>query len=315
MTSILTFKSESDYQKSRGDLNFWWPHMLDVLQRHDLPGSDKRSTVIAGFNPTYPVFLIDNIVIKFFGHRPYWQQAFHTESVAYEYLMKDQTLLAPHLIAKGKLFSGANEPWPYLVSSKIAGQSWLDTPLSYQEKEGVAAAIGEQLHKIHQLPTHHHLQHEKQWATLNLQAAAEKSILPKHLLTQLDAFIATLDVFDNCFVNGDIVDTHVFIDNGRLSGIIDWGDATVTDRHYELGKLMDTFDWDKRLLKIALNAAKWPIKKNFPKQALGLSLYRQAVGLTQHSSFDVFYKLPNLLPLEDIATLDELADVLFDVGG
>ena len=315
MTHILTFKSESDYQQSRGDLDFWWPHLLDILQRHHLPGADRRAAAIAGFNPTYPVFLIDDIVIKFFGHRSYWREALNTESAAYEYLMQDHTLLAPHLIVKGQLFPESDGTWSYIVSSKISGKSWLDTPLTYQEKERIAAEIGEQLHKIHQLPIHHGLQHDRQWSTLNLKTAVEKSVLPKHLIAQLDTFIAKLDEFDRCFVNGDIVDTHVFVNNGSLSGIIDWGDATVTDRHYELGKLMDTFDWDKGLLKIVLSAAKWPVKRNFPKQSLGLALYRQAVGLTQHSSFDVFYKLPDLLPLEDIATLDELADVLFDVGG
>ncbi len=101
--------------------------------------------------------------------------------------------------------------------------------------------------------------------------------------------------------------------DGQLSGIIDWGDATVTDRHYELGKLMDTFDWDKRLLKTVLQTSAWPVKNDFAKKSLGLALYRQAVGLTQHHTFDVFYKLPNLLSLEDIPTLDELALTLFDI--
>jgi hypothetical protein len=135
----------------------------------------------------------------------------------------------------------------------------------------------------------------------------------KLLIAQVDNFLAKLDDFDRCFVNGDMVNTHVFIENGHLTGIIDWGDATVTDRHYELGKLLDTFDWDKRLLKTVLETSNWPVKKNFCKQSLGLALYRQAVGLTQHNSFDVFYQLPNLLPLEDTATLDDLADILFGV--
>lgn len=39
----------------------------------------------------------------------------------------------------------------------------------------------------------------------------------------------------------------------------------------------------------------------------------QAVGLAQHRTMDVFHKLPRLLPLEDIATLDELAAVVFGV--
>ena len=152
---------------------------------------------------------------------------------------------------------------------------------------------------------------DNKWPILNFQDAASKSILPAHLVAQVDGFIMKLDDFDKRFVNGDIVSNHVFINNGHLSGIIDWGDATVTGRHYELGKLMDTFDWDKNLLKIFLEASNWPVKQNFPKQALGLALYRQAVGLTQHNTFDVFYKLPNLINLENIDSLDELADKLF----
>ena len=195
----------------------------------------------------------------------------------------------------------------------MSGQSWLDAHLTYEDKNNVAAEIGQQLRKIHKLPTDKRLKHDHEWSKLNFRIAAEKSVLPKHLVSQVDSFIARLDEFDRCFVNGNMVATHVFIDNGHLSGIIDWGDATVADRHYELGKLLDTFDWDKRLLKTALETSNWPLKKNFSKQSLGLALYRQAVGLTQHNSFDVFYKLPDLLPLEDIATLDDLADILFDV--
>lgn len=67
------------------------------------------------------------------------------------------------------------------------------------------------------------------------------------------------------------------------------------------------------MLKIVLNASNWPVTDNFPRQALGLALYRQAVGLTQHTTFDVFYKLLNLINLGNIDTLDELADVLFGI--
>lgn len=312
MSNVLVFTSESAYRSRRSDLDFWWPHIVNVLDRHHLAGAN-RSRAQCGFNSTYPVFLIDDIVVKFFGHRSYWLSAFNTESAAHDYLTKDSTILAPSILAKGKLFTDSDAFWPYLISSKMSGQSWLDSNLTYEEKNNVAAEIGQQLRKIHALPTDQQLQHDHQWSKLNFKTAAEKSVLPRHLVDQVDSFIGSLDDFDRCFVNGDMVDMHVFIKNGHLSGIIDWGDATVTDRHYELGKLLDTFDWDKRLLKTVLETSNWPVKKNFSKQSLGLALYRQAVGLTQHNSFDVFYKLPNLLSLDDIATLDELADILFAV--
>lgn len=311
MSNIFSFKSEDEYCLHRGNLDFWWPHIMVALKKHHLDGADRRKFAICGTNPTYPVFLIDDIVIKFFGHRANWYNAFNIERISHQCLIKDETILAPRIFAHGELFPNTDSPWPYIISSKIIGQAWLETALTVEEKNNVAADIGRELHKIHALPIDTSLQHDPGWRTLNFQAAAEKSILPKHLVAQVNDFIETLDSFDCCFVNGDIVDTHVFINQGRLSGIIDWGDATVTDRHYELGKLMDTFDWDKRLLKTVLETSNWPVKKTFSKQALGLALYRQAVGLTQHSSFDVFYKLPHLISLEEINTLDELSDVLF----
>lgn len=313
MLNVPTFTSENDYSSHRANIDFWWPHIVKILERHKLPGNDKREIAKCGFNPTYPVFLIDNIVIKFFGYRRNWLDVFKTECTAHEYLTNDNTILAPRILAKGHLFTDTDAFWPYIIFSKMPGQSWLDTRLTHEEKNKLTAEIGHQLRKIHHLPTDKALRHDSQWSKLNFRMALEKSVLPKHLVPQVDSFIANLDDFDRCFVNGDIVDTHVFISNGHLSGIIDWGDATVTDRHYELGKLMDTFGWDKRLLKTVLDTSNWPIERNFSKQSLGLAIYRQAVGLTQHHSFDVFYKLPNLLPLKDIPTLDDLADILFAV--
>ena len=106
----------------------------------------------------------------------------------------------------------------------------------------------------------------------------------------------------------------MFVENGRLAGIIDWGDAMVTDRHYELVQLYrDMFGCDKALLGAFLEASDWPVGKHFARQALGLALHRQAVGLAQHHTMDVFEPIAALLPLQDIGTLDELATELFAV--
>lgn len=70
-----------------------------------------------------------------------------------------------------------------------------------------------------------------------LSVAAEQSSLPPHLIAQIDDYLARLGSCDRVFVHGDLVANHVFVENGRFAGVIDWGDAMVTDRHYELGKL------------------------------------------------------------------------------
>ncbi len=107
----------------------------------------------------------------------------------------------------------------------------------------------------------------------------------------------------------------MFVESGRLTGIIDWGDVMVTDRHYELIQLYrDVFGCDKALLRVFLEASDWPVGTDFPRQALGLALHRQAVGLAQHHTMDVFEPIAALLPLQDIGTLDELATELFAVS-
>ena len=62
-----------------------------------------------------------------------------------------------------------------------------------------------------------------------------------------------------------------------------------------------------------LDASDWPVTPDFPRQTLGLALYRQAIGLAQHRTMDVFEPIAARIPLNDIATLDELALALFRV--
>ena len=146
-----------------------------------------------------------------------------------------------------------------------------------------------------------------------MAAAAEQSSLPSHLVAQVDDYLTRLGPLDDpVFVHGDLCAMHAFVKEGRLSGIIDWGDAMVTDRHYELIQLYrDLFDCDKAMLAVFLEACEWPVRKDFARQALGFALHRQAVGLAQHHSMDVFEPIAALLPLRDLATLDDLATELF----
>ena len=97
----------------------------------------------------------------------------------------------------------------------------------------------------------------------------------------------------------------MFVKDGRLVGIIDWGDTVVTDRHYELAALhFDVFRCDKELLRRFLAAYDWPTGEDFPRQALGLALLHR---------FDVFEPMASRLSLQEISTLDDLATELFAV--
>ena len=83
------------------------------------------------------------------------------------------------------------------------------------------------------------------------------------------------------------------------------------DRHYEIIQVhRDCFACDKALLRAFLEACEWPLDGEFPRRALGHALHRQAVGLVQHHTMDVFEPVAALLPLGEMKSLDELATAL-----
>jgi aminoglycoside phosphotransferase (APT) family kinase protein len=311
MISPPTFASIQEYRSRLYDTSFWRPYVADVLEQHDLSAIDQE--LVAGIGGTYPTFICGDVVVKMFGYSKSWSESHRAERAALSLLATDPEIAAPRLLAHGQLFEDAIVPWPYLVISRIPGVAWGFSDLSPEEKSSVAAGLGEQTRRVHALRPSGVATPES-WSSPSLTAAAERSSLPPHLTAQIDDYVAQLGPLDRVFVHGDMMFRHVFVENGCLTGIIDWGDAMVTDRHYEFAKMhLDLFNCDKALLKVFLAASDWPMTKDFARKAMGHALYRQAHGLAQHNSMDVFYTLPALLPLQDIETLDELANELFAV--
>jgi hypothetical protein len=109
MQNKLIFKSNEQYKASLSNINLWKAQVLDVFQRHDFSKdiaqklANNNLDITAGFNSTYPVFLIDNLVVKFFGYRHNWQEVFAAECEAHEILDKDNKILTPKILACGNL--------------------------------------------------------------------------------------------------------------------------------------------------------------------------------------------------------------------
>jgi hypothetical protein len=311
VTAPPTFASIQEHVSRLGDVGFWWPYVAEILERHDL--GDAGGEPVAGFNATYPTFVYGDVVVKLFGHLRSWRESHAAERAAQDLVATDPEIAAPGLLGEGRLYDDVDAPWPYLITTRISGVAWRDAELSTEQRLSVAAELGRQIRRVHALRPLRVLALENPPA-LNVAAAAEQSSLPPHLIAQIDDYLARLPPFDRIFVHGDLVAAHAFVESGRLTGIIDWGDAIVADRHYELIQLYrDMFACDKALLRVFLEACDWPVGKDFPRQALGLALYRQAVGLAQHHTMDVFEPIAALLPLQDMGTLDDLATELFAV--
>ena len=311
MTTPPTFASDQEYRSRVGDVGFWWPRVADALKRHDLADGDHEP--VAGVGGTYPTFLHGDVVVKLFGYVPSWRETHAAERAAHALIATDPGIAAPNVLAKGRLYDSHDASWPYLITTRMSGVAWGHADLSAEQRLAVATDMGRQIRRVHALNPSGVTPGED-WTALGITAAAERSSLPPHLVAQVDDYIAGLDPFDSVFTHADLTTRHVFVENGRLTGIIDWGDATVADRHYEIIQpCRDIFDCDKALLRAFLDACDWPVGEDFPRRAMGHALYRQAMGLARHLSMDVFEPIATMFPLDDIATLDELAAELFAV--
>lgn len=311
MIAPPAFASLREYGLRLGDVGFWWPYVALILERHGL--ANARPEPVAGFNATYPTFVHGDVVVKLFGYIRPWRRGHAAERAAQALIATDPEIAAPRLLGEGRLCEDRDAPWPYLITTRMAGIPSWRAELSAEQRLSVAAELGRQIRRVHALRLSAVATHED-WQALSVSAGAEWSSLPPHLIAQIDGYLARLEPFDRVFVHSDLCANHVFVEQGRLAGIIDWGDALATDRHYEIIQIhRDMFGCDKTLLRAFLEASHWPLGKSFPRQALGLTLHRQAIGLAQHSTMDVFQPIAALLPLHDIGTLDELATELFAV--
>jgi hypothetical protein len=309
MIALPTFASNQEYTSRLGDVGYWWPYVSEILKRHGL--AEASWEAVAGVGGSYPTFLCGDLVVKLFGHVPPWREGFAAEHAAHLLLATDPEIVAPGLLAAGHLWEEEHARWPYLITSRMPGVAWRYAALSPEQQLTVAADLGRQVRRVHALHPAG-IAAYPEWPALNVAAAAAQSSLPTHLVAQVDEFFSRLGPPDRVFVHCDIVGHHVFVENGRLTGIIDWGDATVADRHTEIVQpFRDMFGCDKALLRVFLEASNWPVGGNFARQALGFALHRQAIGLLQHLTIDVFEPIAALFPLQEIPTLNELATELF----
>jgi aminoglycoside phosphotransferase (APT) family kinase protein len=126
--------------------------------------------------------------------------------------------------------------------------------------------------------------------------------LPDHLVEQVPAFLTDAET-PSVLVHGDITADHVFVDRGHLVALIDWGDAVVADRSYEIAAVfLDTFAGHRTLLDAFLGAASWPRDESFARRALQ--------GLLEFQ-FNVVQHIANRVDFRSIPSLEELAQELF----
>lgn len=286
----------NDFPARRSDIGVWGPLAGNVLRRHGLPAEGEPSCAPGA---SYPTVLWGGVVVKFYGEVGDWRGAYRAELRAYRVLNKDPGI-APLLLAHGD-----EGEWPYLVITRLPGRTW-PSDMDDATRRSAAASLGERIGRLHRLPVDLPPHHQP-WDA----SAFRDSKLPPALVAQAPDFIARHAGHDHVFANTDLFEGNILVEDGRVTGLLDWGDAMVVDRHTELAKIhLSVFGGDKALLRVFLDAAAWPVDGDFARRALAHALMRQVIGVAQHGhGFDNFFRFPDLWA--GCESPDDLAEAAF----
>ena len=209
---------------------------------------------------------------------------------------------APALIASGQLFD-SNPTWPYLVTERVRGAAIREVNLGAERAAKVAADLGAIVRRLHTLSPPEAVEERQPLAALRDEAPARLRNfgLPEHLVEQVPDFLADAEPA-RTLVHGDITADHVFVDHDGLTAIIDWGDALVADRSYEIPAVyLDALHGDRRLLARFLDVANWPRAQ----------LARRGLQGILEFQFNAISAIATHVDLSKMLTLDGLARHLF----
>ena len=299
------FETSEAYAASLEDAAFWAPYVAEVLRRHAF--TDEPMAV--GRVGSFPTFLAGPYVVKLFGERFEGAICYQSELAVLRLLREHRAIPAPRLLADGTLFDVSPDGWrwPYLVMTRIEGASWWDAALTRIEQETVARQLGVAMRALHGLPVPGDPFWARDWLAEWRATCVERQrrwrLLPPHLIDQIEAYLLLPPRAERRLLHADLHDHHVFVDGGRLVGIVDWGDAVVADPYYELPALhLLTFNADRRLLAAFLDGYGWPAHADFARRAMSMAIVYQ---------FDVLHRVARATDLGAIPTLDALAELVW----
>lgn len=254
----------------------------------------------------------------------------------YGLLATDPTIPAPRLIASGVLDPDDDWRWEYIVSTQLPGESYgtVRERLSAKNRREVARFIADVTTSIHRLiplpdgdlslPLSPDWKRWDAFMTRQMRSCTERhrawGTLPNrnYLIDQIAPYLAqTADLLAHSgppvMLHCDLTADHILGEwQGKTwtpTGIIDFGDAKVGDRLYELVALhIECFGGDKDLLHVFLDRYGFDFTR--PSE-----FARHAMSMTLLHEFNVLETVFSFMPeAREVTTLDQLATALWDVN-
>jgi Ser/Thr protein kinase RdoA (MazF antagonist) len=296
------FATLQDYAAQFTCVETWEPYVQAICDRHGLSGR----IVAADLAGTNPVFIIaphnqaPRCVVKLYETRLFdGTRSCAMERAVYGLIAQHPHLPAPALLAHGDLFGDGR--WPYNVIRHIPGHSLSQASdqLGPTDRLNLAAFLGRHLRALHSLPTPPTLIQAREpfREFLHAQyAACEQRLrdwgaVSPHLLGTLHFYLFDEAAWDTALLEPTLRLIHADLNADHVlgqrdpntgawtpTGLIDFGDARVADRLYELVPLhLGLFGSDTTLLR-AFMAAYGPdddLQRDFVRRAMNFTLLFQ----------------------------------------
>ena len=301
----IAFATNDAYGASLSDARFWTPWVGEILRELGMP---QRRPIVAGAAGTFPTMLVgegdDRVVVKFFGPLFHGPACAAIEREMYALLARDPAIPAPRLLGTATIGPGTDWPWEVIVSAVMPGESWAAArahrPPHREDGTRIARFLATTTDRIAALtpgPDDRGVDalladDWKSFLRNQAQSCADRhrawGDLPPHLIGQLDGWIDVESLLMEgaplrALIHGDLTADHVFGSPGQggnrwePSGVIDFGDARIADRRYDLIPLfVDCFDGDRSALQVYLDAIDADLTgSNFPRSMLALTLLHE----------------------------------------
>lgn len=308
------------YRSVFTDAAWWRLYVEQVCARHAV---EPRS-ITSGVPGSFPTFIVNQmLVVKFFGPLFDGLQCWRTEIEAATMLGKAMPPLPiPGAIEAGVLSD--TPPWRYIVSRFVVGETFgrARDRLDRRQRERLAHDLEVLLRRVHDLDVPVGSALRPEWDSWSEFVDSQRrgvvdrhrawGKLPERLILELDRYLEGYSVETKAapvLVHADLHEGHVLgaMDADhvwQISGVIDWGDARVGDRFYELPALhLGLFHGDLMMLSAFLDAYEWPGYRtdDFVHRAMKMTLLHE---------FNVLERIdvPN-----DVESLDQLAENLWRV--
>jgi hygromycin-B 7''-O-kinase len=264
----IRFLVEDHYRRVRTDASFWRPYIEEAFKASELSVEPILAIEDDGTNANF--WLGSNKILKIYTPFCHGRESKGMETAVLRNLA-DSDLPVPKVLARGELMPLDDEwKWPFLVTERLPGRTlhamWPEMP--HEQRMGYAFQIGDMLRRLHKvIPSPD--------VSRTFQAIWPKGftdfLVRQHQLVSAKSELAVIPIYDEivkmspatlasgwpAVLHGDLDGTHLLVQHGQITGLIDFGDAKIGDPLYDFVTVqIDLFDQDPRMFSEMLRGYK-----------------------------------------------------------